>query len=286
MEAGGLRTAVEVTGSGPPVVLLHGGIANRSIWRPQVAALRHEYTVVTYDLRGHGETRTIEDCPAAGPAGTTRIEAYPPRLYAEDLEALAQSLGLESFSLVGLSLGGLIAQEYALAHPERVRALVIADSWVVTVASRRGRALGRAITPVVAGALAVIGTRPLGRLARAGINGGRGDEAALSGEATAASDRHEAVRVFRGLAFHDTRDRLPLITAPTLVIVGERDRSRPQSQLMARLIEGAELVQLDGAGHNTNLQRPEEFSAAVRAFLERVHRPARPPALPPGEDGN
>jgi len=276
VEAGGLRTAVEVTGVGPLVVLMHGGIANRSIWRPQVEALRHDYTVLTYDLRGHGDTRTIEHRSGPGAAGATRIDAYPPRLYAEDLEALVEALELEPFALVGLSLGGLIAQEYALANPGRVRALVIADSWVVTVASRPGRLLGRALTPVVAGGLSVLGTRPLGRLARAGINGGRGEEAALSGEATASTDRQEAVRVFRGLAFHDTRDRLPLITAPTMVIVGERDRSRAQSQLMARLIEGAELVQLTGAGHNTNLQRPAEFSAAVLGFLKRVHRPVDP----------
>lgn len=258
IRTGELSVAYDDVGSGPPLVLVHGGLGNRAMWAPQVRALSATYRCIAYDLRGHGETE-----------GGGEVEAYTPALLRDDLLALADALGLGRFALVGLSVGGLVAQEVAIAAPERLTAVVMADTWVVTGGSERERQAGRAIGPVVEGALRLFGTGPLAYVAARGM-GDRDEEAReLVRAATAGTPPEAAIRVWRGLAGHDTRARLPRITAPTLVLAGARDRNLAQARLLATLVEEAELVVLPDAGHITNLHQPARFTAAVADFLSR-----------------
>ena len=111
----GVRIYYEVAGAGHPVVLLHGHGLDSRLWRGQTPALSGSYTVVTYDLRGHGRSQA----PAAG---------YSRAHYAEELHQLILHLGLTKPSLVGHSMGGGIALEYALLHPERVSTLTLVDT--------------------------------------------------------------------------------------------------------------------------------------------------------------
>lgn len=253
---GDLLVAYDDVGTGPPVIFAHGGLGNRSMWGPQLRVLSGAYRCIAYDLRGHGETRGGED-----------VEAYTPMVLRDDLLALADALQLDRFSLVGLSVGGFVAQEVAIAASRRLDAVVMADTWVVTGASERERQVGRAVTPVVEGALRALGTAPLAYLAALGM-GSRSEEAReLVRAATAGTDREAAIRVWRGLGAHDTRDRLGAVTARTLVIVGEQDRNLGQAKLLANLVDGAELLVLPDAGHITNLHQPERFTAALERFL-------------------
>jgi len=245
-------------GSGPPVVFVHGGLGNRAMWAPQVRALSSTYRCIAYDLRGHGETKGGEDA-----------EAFTPALLRDDLLAFADGLGLGSFALVGLSVGGLVAQEAAIAAPERLDAVVMADTWVVSGASERERQAGRALGPLVEGALRTLGTGPLAYLAARGMGDRDAEARELVRAATAGTSREAAVRVWRGLAGHDTRARLPRVTTPTLVIAGARDPNLGQARLLASLIEDSELAILPDAGHVTNLHQPERFTAAVADFLSR-----------------
>ena len=256
IRAGELDVAYDDRGTGPPVVFVHGGLGNRAMWAPQVRALGDSHRCLAYDLRGHGETRGGED-----------VEAFTPALLAADLEAFADELGLERFSLVGLSVGGFVAQEFAIAHSARLERLVLADTWVVTVSSDGTRRLGQAMTPLVEGFLRVAGTGPLAALAALGL-GARGEEATeLVREATATTSRESAIRVWRGLGAHDTRERLAQIAVPTLVLAGARDRNLEQARLLAGSVDGAELVVLEDAGHISNLHAPERFTAELRRFL-------------------
>ncbi|MDP9385108.1 MAG: alpha/beta hydrolase [Actinomycetota bacterium] len=256
--AGSLRVAYDDVGSGPPLVFVHGGLGNREMWAPQVRALSATHRCIAYDLRGHGETE-----------GGEEVEAFTPALLRDDLLALADALGLARFALVGLSVGGLVAQEAAIAAPERLSAVVMADTWVVTGGSERERQAGRALTPVVEGALRVLGTGPLAYLAARGM-GDRDEEAReLVRAATSGTDRGAAIRVWRGLAAHDTRSRLPQVATPALVIAGARDRNLAQARLLASLVQDSELVILPDAGHITNLHQPARFTAAVADFLSR-----------------
>jgi 3-oxoadipate enol-lactonase len=271
IRTGDLAVGYDDVGSGPPVVFVHGGLGNRAMWAPQVRALSSTHRCIAYDLRGHGETK-----------GGVDVEAFTPLLLRDDLLAFADALQLTRFSLVGMSVGGFVAQEVAIAASRRLDAVVMADTWVVTGASERERLLGRALTPVVEGALRVIGTAPLAYLAARGM-GSRSEEAQdLVRAATAGTDRESAIRVWRGLGAHDTRDRLGAITARTLVIAGEHDRNLAQTRLLASLVDGAELLVLADAGHITNLHQPERFTEALRRFLSPPGppHPAGPTALP------
>ncbi len=253
---GDLRVAYDDVGTGPPVLFVHGGLGNRAMWAPQVRALSDTYRCIAYDLRGHGGTR-----------GGEEVDAFTPILLRDDLLALADGLALDRFSIVGLSVGGLVAQEVAIVASRRLDAVVMADTWVVTGASEPERQVGRALTPLVEGALRAIGTAPLAYLAARGM-GSRSEEAReLVRAATAGTGREAAIRVWRGLGAHDTRDRLGAITARTLVIVGEQDRNLTQARLLASLVKDAELLVLPDAGHITNLHQPESFTAALERFL-------------------
>lgn len=259
IRTGDLRVAYDDVGAGPPVVFVHGGLGNRAMWAPQLRALAPQgYRCVAYDLRGHGETEGGED-----------VEALTPALLRDDLLAFADALQLGPFTLVGLSVGGFVAQEVAIGAPERLDAVVMADTWVVTGASERERQAGRALTPVVEGALRLLGTRPLAYVAARGMGDRHSEAAGLVRAATAGTSRETAVRVWRGLAGHDTRSRLGAVGTPTLVIAGARDRNLAQARLLANLVDGAELVVLDGAAHVSNLHQPEAFTAAVADFLSR-----------------
>jgi len=259
IRAGELDVGVDDVGAGPPLVFVHGGLGNRAMWAPQVRALSSEYRCIAYDLRGHGET-----------TGGEAVEAFTPALLRDDLLALADALELETFSLVGLSVGGFVAQEVAIAASDRLEAVVFADTWVVTGASERERQLGRAVTPLVEGALRAFGTGPLASVAGLGMDG---EARELVRAATAGTDRRSAIRTWRGLGGHDTRSRLPQITAPALVIAGARDRNLGQAKLLASLVGGSELVVLPDAGHITNLHAPGAFTAAVHDFLTRRRSP-------------
>jgi len=267
VRAGAIDFAFDDAGDGPPVVLVHGGLGNRAMWRPQVGALTAAgYRCLAYDLRGHGETRGGED-----------VLAFSPALLRDDLFRFADALELDSFALIGLSVGGMVAQEAAIAAPDRLDAVVMADTWVTTGASERERAAGRALTPVVDGALRMFGTGPLAYLAARAMGDRDAEARELVRAATAGTSPASALRVWRGIGEHDTRSRLPAVRVPALVIAGARDQNLGQAKLLADLVEDAELVVLPDAGHITNLHQPERFSAAVLDFLaRRARHPPRP----------
>lgn len=257
VRAGALDVAYDDVGSGPPVLLVHGGLGNRAAWTPQVRVLSERWRCVVPDLRGHGETRGGED-----------VEAFTAALLRDDLLAFADALGLESFALVGLSVGGFVAQEVAIAASARLERLVLADTWVATGGAGEGaQRLGRALAPVVEGALRAFGTGPLAALAARTV-GSDAEARALVRAATAGTSRESAVRMWRGLGLHDTRGRLGAIDVPTLVIAGERDgMGLAGGRELAETIPGARLQILPGVGHNSNLQAPEAFTKALRGGL-------------------
>ena len=111
-EVDGAKLAYRVDGHGPPLVLVHAGIADMRMWDPLVALLDHRFRVVRYDMRGHGETTYT-----AGESSD-----------ADDLAALLTALDIEACTLVGASFGGLVALDFAAKHPERVERLVVMDA--------------------------------------------------------------------------------------------------------------------------------------------------------------
>lgn len=151
-EVNGIRLYYEVTGKGHPVVFVHGfGCGIRS-WDPQVRALAGTYRVIAYDVRGHG----LSDAPS-------EAAAYSQPTSVEDLRQLLAILKVRRTAVIGLSMGGNIALNFALAHPTLVSALVIAD----TGAGSDAHADWVAVTQAFAAALDAGGTEAFADMAMA-----------------------------------------------------------------------------------------------------------------------
>jgi pimeloyl-ACP methyl ester carboxylesterase len=241
----------EVTGRGRPVILGHGYGATRRMWSGQHAALADRYRLITWDMRGHGQTHAPDD-PAQ----------YSTDLTVADTEGLLETLGVGRAVVGGLSLGGYMALAFYLAHPLMVEALVICDSGpgyrnAEARAAWNQRAHQRA---------ADLEARGLDAF------GGRSREVreALEHHRSAQGLAHAA----RGmLAQQDSRviDGLPGIRVPTLIIVGDRDEPfLAPCQYMAKKIPGARLEIIAGAGHSSNLDQPEAFNRVLLDFLDSL----------------
>jgi pimeloyl-ACP methyl ester carboxylesterase len=252
----GLDVAYDRAGRGAPLVLVHGAAGDGREWRPQVAGLSDEFTVIAWDEPGAGRS---SDVPADfGLAG-----------YALALAGLVETLGAPAH-VCGLSWGGTVTLELYRRRPDLVATLVLAD----TYAGWKGSLPEHELRARVAGAERMLAA-PAGT-SQPTLPGLFAGEPARDVrellDAVAADVRPESVRVALGaMAEADLRDVLPGIAAPTLLIWGELDArsSLSVARDFARAIPRAELVVIPGAGHMSNLERPDEFNAAVRAFCRR-----------------
>jgi len=239
----------ESSGDGPPLLLTHGYAATSRMWQGQAEALADRHEVIRWDMRGHGRSGSPAD-----------IAAYSQAAVVADMAALLDTLGHEEAIIGGLSLGGYMSLAFHLAHPERVRALVIID----TGPGYRSDAPREEWNEMARGLGDRLDERGLEHLS------------SLSQEMNPAE--HESAeglaRAARGMLTQDSShviDSLPSIAVPTLVIVGEKDRAYlAASDYMARKIPGAEKVVIENAGHAVNLHQPERFNAVLRDFTGRV----------------
>jgi 3-oxoadipate enol-lactonase len=253
--------AHEVTGSGPALLLVHAGIADRRMWDGQVGPFAAAgWTVIRADLPGFGETPL--------PAGPVALWAT--------LRDLLDHLGVERAVVAGASLGGRAAVDLALAVPERVRALVLVGSGLAghrfaepalfELWDRSEAALERGDHEEAA--RVEIGTWVAGM--------GRGPEA-VDPEVGRRVREMLLAAYAHGEADLEEPDppaatRLGVLAVPTLVVVGEHDRPHKHAlaDALAGGIAGAERVVLAGTGHLPNLERPAAFNRVVLEFLGRV----------------
>ena len=254
----GLEVAYRRVGEGPPLVFVHGAAGDGRMWQPQLAALCDAFTVVAWDEPGAGGS---SDAPAG--FGLTD--------YARCLAALIDALALGRAHVAGLSWGGTLAMELYRLRPELIATLVLADSY----AGWKGSLPEDEVRARVAGARRMLDAPP-GQFdpTLPGLFSGDPPSAFVALlEEVAAAVRPETLRTELGImADTDQRDLLPRITVPTLLIWGALDARSPLG--VARQLEHAipetELVVIPGCGHVSNLEQPERFNAAVRAFC-RAH---------------
>lgn len=254
----GLEIAYDRVGDGPPLVFVHGAAEDARSWRPQLAALADEFTVVAWDEPGAGRS---SDVP--GDFGLAD--------YADCLRALIVATALGPAHVCGLSWGGTVVLELYRRHPEQVATLILADTYAgwkgsLPEAEVRARVAG-AEQMLAAGAEEFDPTLP-GLFAAEPAP----EVAALLAQVAAEVRPQSLWTALSVMAEADQRDVLPRIAVPTLLIWGELDGRSPLS--VARQFEAAipraQLVVIPGAGHVSNLERPAEFNAAVRAFC-RAH---------------
>jgi pimeloyl-ACP methyl ester carboxylesterase len=256
---GPVSIAYDITGSGPLVVFLHGIGGNRSNWHGQLDSFGDRFCAVTWDARGYGDSA---DSPQ-----TLKFSDF-----ADDLLRLLDHFKAERAHLVGLSMGGMIVQDFYGRHPERVATLALVDTSSGfggvpeevrrDFLSRRLEPLEKGLTPadIAPSVVEVL----VGKEASAAVR--------AQMRASMAALRVEPYRqALHAIVTTDFRAVLPKITAPTLVVVGEEDIVTPPSasEFLAKHIAGASLVKIPGAGHLSNLEKPEAFNAALGAFLDQ-----------------
>jgi 3-oxoadipate enol-lactonase len=247
--------AYDDSGNGPAVVLLHGYPFNRTLWADQVDALSRSHRVITPDLRGHGES-------GVGPASMNRM--------ASDVASLLDALDIHRVTIGGLSMGGYVTLAFYRQFPDRVNALILADTRAQadTAENKRVRAeqvktiLSQGMKPIVDTMLPkllhpeTVSKRPeVVKRLRDMMHHTKPEGAAAALEAMAARE--------------DQTELLRSIAVPTLIIVGKDDPITPlqDSVKMRERINGSRLIVIENASHVSNLERPEEFNNALTSFL-------------------
>ena len=245
---------------GPALVLLHSLGADGAMWAPCLPALGRAHRLLVPDSRGHG---------ASGPATDTG-----PDQWVDDLETVLDDAAADQVVLVGVSLGGIQALAFAAARPGRVRALVVADSFVALapeVAESKTRSLQEQCR-----------THPMSQVAAQYLADTfqvpHPPGAAAVGRSIAAMDPDSYAAAVAACFGVQVTDRLARVEAPTLVLWGDRDTKTPRalSEEIADGVDGAVLRVVPDAGHLSNIDNPDVFAAAVIGFsAEAGARPAR-----------
>jgi pimeloyl-ACP methyl ester carboxylesterase len=259
--ANGVELWYEQEGDGDDVLFISGLADEGACWVDQVAGLKDRYRLTTFDNRGVGRSAT--------PDGPFQIVDF-----AADTIALMDTLGLERPHVVGSSMGGAIAQELALAHPDRVRSLVLNGTWC-----RGDRFLHEVFRNWMWSAQKADSIRDFlvtvnlwcfsPRIWNEGIMDGWIDAAQESPNAQSVD---AFCRSAQALIEHDTADRLDAISAPTLVTVGELDLCLPArySEAIVERIPNARLVIVPEVGHQPFQEVPDEYNRLVSGFWESV----------------
>ena len=244
---------MSVAGKGTRLLFLHGIRGSRHHWARQVEFFSRHFRAAAWDARGYGDSEDYE--------GALQFDEH----FSADVLRVADHFGADKMHLVGLSMGGRIARNFALRHPRRLRSLVLAGTSPGFDALspedvKRFVAERRTATPE--GVRRLLGSRAIpGAYDQLLDSVKRVHQASFEKtlEASVAQDRAAPIEQ---------------IAVPTLVITGDEDRVYPaaMAQDIARRIPGAELVTMKGIGHLSNLEQPDEFNQAVLDFLIRQEK--------------
>jgi pimeloyl-ACP methyl ester carboxylesterase len=248
-------------GAGPPVVLSHGTLMDRTMFAPQLEALSADYRVVAYDNRARTDRWM-------GPYDLVDL--------ADDAAALMDAKGIEECVLGGMSMGGFMALRFALRHPDRLRGLVLVDSMAAAhTEAEREEYRGMIALSKAAGRMPDdVAEAVSGLLFGATTNEERPD---LVGRWTDRWQTYppEAVEaeVESWLDRPDLTHRLDEIDVPVLVVHGEEDAALgiERAEPMVEALPDARMERIPEAGHSSNLERPGPVDDAVRSFLADVY---------------
>ena len=253
-----IRTKHRVDGSGKRWVTFVTGIANDlTMWDGQVSALGGDFSILRYDLRGHGGSEST--------AGDYTID-----ILVQDLRTLLDSRGIEKTSVVGLGLGGAIAQAFAIHHSDRVERLMpcccrarmapdFAAMWHKLRETVQNNGLETIVEPTVQ------------RWFSEDFKAAHPDVLEKIRKMIRGTTQQGYLGVTAAFLGLDVEDRLPEIKAPTLYVSGAEDKlggPPPLMENLSRKISGARHVSIPKAAHIANIQNPDGFNAVLKGFLE------------------
>jgi 3-oxoadipate enol-lactonase len=247
----GIELYYETHGEGPALVFAHGGLGNHLSWWQQVAEFSRRFKCLTFDHRGFGLSREPVDGP--GPA-----------VFADDLRALLDHLEIQRAALVGQSMGGWTVLGFASAYPQRTRALVLCDTMAGVEApglrldNRRPRREGNGLAGISATALArdFAAREPAMNF--------------LYHQISALNVHLDPGALRRLLGIRNRVEPVVESRIPTLIFAGEADEMTPPPvmEALAREIPHARLFKVTGAGHSVYWEKPAEFNAVLKEFLD------------------
>lgn len=253
------RIAVEHAGKGEFIIMMHGIGGNRINWTDQIEAFAPYFHAAAWDARGYGESDDYE-----GPLNFAN--------YADDVTRVLDHFGVRRAHVIGLSMGGRIAMDFAARYSDRLATLVLCDThkgFAAMPEERKQAFIASRKEPLLAGKEPKDIAGPVAR----SLLGPKASEAAFRRLVESMSRLHKEsyIKSIEASVRMDPRSDLANIKVPTLVVVGADDRLTPPdvSREMAAEIPGSELAVIPDAGHLVNIEQPEAFNAAVLDFLRK-----------------
>ena len=247
----------EVTGDGPPLLLIHGLGSSSRDWENQVEPFAKDYQVITLDLRGHGQS--------SKPTGP-----YSVRMFAEDTDALIRALGVAPVHVVGISMGGMVAFELAVRFPELLRSMVVVNSYpeMRVETFREYLQIWRRYI-----FLELLGMRGTGLMLSKHLfpYPEQADLRELFVQRWAENDKRAYRESLRAIVNWDVEERISEIRCPVLVVASDQDyMPLEEKKDYAAKIPNAKLVVIEDARHAVTAERPEQFNAIVMEFLANL----------------
>lgn len=257
VEVNGVWLHYEDEGHGSPLVLLHGLGGSSRVWDEHLPVLTKHHRVIRPDLRGFGRSDQ--------PPGPYSVEQY-----ASDLLAVLQNAGLEWTHLLGISMGGVIAQRFALDHPQKVRSLILVST--SSEVNEKGTAAWRRLADLVESMGFDGRTIDPRRSVAPRFAEEHPDRLQMLAEQTRQCNPQSYAAAARAVASYHYTDELRQLPHPVLILQGLDDQLTPPggSVKMSRTIPCSRLLLVPRAGHNLPLERPDVFESATLGFLAGV----------------
>ena len=254
----GFKMHYDLAGEGGGLVLLHGLGSSREDWQLQTPVFAQSWRVIAPDCRGHGDSD--------GPPGP-----YSIKLFASDVEALLESLDVSQAHVLGISMGGLVAQQLALDAPQRVKSLVLVNTFSHLSISGVGALFALLRRAII---LQFFGMEQIGRfIGRQLFPKAEQEELRrITAQRWAQNDKKAYRASSKAVLRFNVTERLGEISCPTLIISGANDRTVAPRHLevLQRGIAGSRLVVIPDSTHATPIDQPQAFNAAVLEFLASV----------------
>ena len=264
IKANGISMNYEITGQGQWLTLIHGAGDNLEAWWLQVPIFSRHYRVLTYDVRGYGQTQT----PPEGYSNDTLVR---------DLYELLKALNIRETCVLGYSMGGRVALGLALSHPEMLKALILANSPVAPVSRSQEEMQS----------MMKLRQQRLELVEKHGLEPIMGESTAMvfspgwPEKNPAVIEQYTKIRLkndpkaylvaMRAMAWGAPQPDVSVIKCPTLIIAGEKDglMGAESAREGQKLIRGSQL-KIMATGHAAYIEKPEEFNATVLEFLAKV----------------
>jgi len=246
----------------PTVIFIHGFPLNRSMWDMQIEALKENYRVIAYDIRGHGNSEP-------------GIDEFFIELFVNDLLRFMKKLGIEKSILCGLSMGGYIALNAVLRYPDRFDGLILNDTQCIADAPEVKENRCQAIIRIMKNGVEQYADEIIKNLFAPESFTNKKNVIVEVKKMIVSITKQSLCNTLHALAERkETCDQLPEINIPVLIMVGIEDKITPiaAAQQMHEKILNSKLEIIQHAGHLSNLENPTAFNAHLVNFLELVSK--------------